>query len=351
MSNREYDQNDEASIARLLRAAGRGPAASDEARSRIYHAVHAEWRSNFAASAPAKQSRRREPGRSWSLELNAWFLRGLPVAAALALGVVVLYVAQSPAPQSRVELASVTKTIGAATVIDGDSSTASPLTAAGTVIRSGDTLTTGSDGAASLTLDSGLVLRVNSGSELLMAADDSIEVRRGTVYLDSGTSGVSSTALEIDTPFGSVWHRGTQYEVRVGANNIRIRVREGAVGFRDARAADVEYLGEAGEQLLISENSPLPVRSTIATTGAEWEWVEGLATAPSADEYRLAELLEWIARETGRELRFANAAAEGNARSQTLYGIAGLTPSEALEVIGSTTGIRYELSDGGLLIF
>ncbi len=350
MSNREHDHNDEASIARLLRAAGRGPTASDEARSRIYRAAHGEWRNNFAGST-AKQLPRSEPRRSWSLGLNAWFLRGLPVAAAVALAVVVLYVAQSPAPQIRVELASVTKTIGTATVIDGDALTPSPLTAAATVIRSGDTVTTGSDGAASLTLDNGLVLRVNSGSELLMASDDSIEVRRGTVYLDSGTSGESSAALQIDTPFGRVWHRGTQYEVRVGTNNVRIRVREGAVGFRDARAADAEYLGEAGEQLLISENSNEPVRSTIATSGAEWQWVEGLATAPSADEYRLAELLAWIARETGRELRFANAAAESNARAQTLYGIAGLTPAETLEVIDSTTGTRYELTDGGLLIF
>jgi ferric-dicitrate binding protein FerR (iron transport regulator) len=346
MSSREHDHSDEASIAQLLRAAGRGPTASDEARSRIYRAVQAEWRSNVN-SKPARQ--RSEP-RAWSLGLNAWFLRGLPVAAALAVAVVVLYVVQAPDSSPRVELATVAKATGTVTVAASDSSTVDDLLASA-VLSSGDTVTTGSDGAASLTLENGLILRVNSGSELLMASNDTIEVRRGTVYVDSGTSPEASSQLEIDTPFGAVWHRGTQYEVRVGSNNIRIRVREGSIGFRDSGNADAEYLGEAGEQLLISEGSDQPVRSTIASSGPEWQWVEGLATAPSADEYLLMDLLEWVARETGRDLRFATDALAQTASAETLSGIAGLTPAETLEAIGSTTAIRYELTDGSLLIF
>jgi hypothetical protein len=61
-------------------------------------------------------------------------------------------------------------------------------------------------------------------------------------------------------------------------------------------------------------------------------------------------LLSWLSRETGRELRFADAAAEREAETLTLHGIAGLTPSEVLEVIDDTTSLGYSETDGTLLV-
>jgi hypothetical protein len=345
MNSREPEYNDEASVARLLKAAGRGPTASDEARARIYRAVQAEWRNNVAAKPSVARP------RPWQIDLQSWLFRGLPVAAALAVAVVVLYVVQAPAPQDGIPLATVSRTVGAVTVTEPGADVASPLTASATIIHAGDTITTASDAATSLALDNGLSLRIDSGSELLLAASDRIEVLSGTVYLDSGVDGGDSAALDISTPFGTVWHRGTQYEVRVGSNNVRIRVREGEIGFRDSGNAASEFVGEAGEQLLFSENMDAPVRSTISRSGPEWQWVEDLASAPTADEYRLLDLLQWVARETGRELSFASPALEGNAGNETLYGVAGLSPAETLDVIASTTATRYELTDGSLLIF
>jgi len=341
MSDREHEQVDEASLARLLRAAGRGPIASAEARSRIYRAVHAEWRGNVASGADAAPSRGRE--HSWIAALNFWLLRGVPVAAALAVAVVALELSQNPAPIPGEPLASITKSVGEISV-DG-----SP--AATTVIRAGDTLSTGTSGSAALALDNGLILRVNAGSELLMAARDRIDVSRGTVYLDSGPAAGSAESLEIDTPFGSVWHVGTQYELRVGANNLRIRVREGTVGYRDSENSTLELRSNAGEQLLISDGGAAPVRTAVATSGPEWSWVENLATVPTADEYRLIDLLDWVARETGRELRFTDETLESTAQADMLFGVAGLTPTETLDVIASTTTLRYEMTDGDLLIF
>jgi hypothetical protein len=345
MSSREPEYDDEASVAHLLKAAGRGPTASDEARARIYRAVHAEWRGNVAARPSVTRP------RPWYFNPYAWLFRVVPAAAALAAAVVVLYVAKTPVPQDGVALATVAKTIGTVTITEPGADTGSALTASATVVHAGDTITTGNDGATSLALDNGLTLRVNSGSELLVAADDRVYVLRGTVYLDSGVDGVNSAALDIGTPFGTVWHRGTQYEVRVGTNNVRIRVREGEIGFRDDDAAANEFLGEAGEQLLYSESMDAPVRSTIDRSGPEWQWVEDLASAPAADEYRLVDLLEWVARETGRTLNFATPALEGNARDETLYGVAGLSPAETLDVITSTTATRYQLTADSLLIF
>jgi hypothetical protein len=344
MSNEEQHQPNEASIARLLRAAGRGPSASTEARERIYRNVHAQWRREVAAGT-GKEPGLREPRHSLTDLFGHWLMRGLAVAAVVAVAVVVLEIAQSPEPVTRSELATVTKLLGTATVgAIGDAGAA--ITDA-TVVRAGDTVTTGADGAISLMLRGGLNLRVDSGSELTLASNESIELRRGTLYLDSGASAGQAGVLEIGTPFGTVWHRGTQYEARVGSNNLRIRVREGEVGFRDEGG---EAIGTAGEQLLITV-SAAPQRSSISTTGADWAWVEQLAGAPTADQYRVSDLLAWIARETGRRLDFANDTVAANAQTATLVGVAGLSPAETLEVIGSTTALRYELDGDGLLIY
>lgn len=345
MSNEDQHQPNEASIARLLRAAGRGPSASAEARDRIYRNVHAQWRREVAAGA-GRDPAAREARRTLTEVFGHWFVRALPVAAIVAIAVVALQVAQSPEPVVRSELATVTKRLGTATVAaagDAGAAIADPTT----VIRAGDTVTTGADGAISLLLGNGLDLRVDSGSELSLVSNESIELHRGTIYLDSGASPGQTGTLEIDTRFGTVWHRGTQYEARVGSNNLRIRVREGEVGFRDEGG---ETTGAAGEQLLITV-SAAPQRSSISTTGADWAWVEQLATAPIADQYRVSDLLAWIARETGRRLDFADDTVAANARSATLVGVAGLSPTETLEVIGSTTALRYELDGDGLMIY
>ncbi|HSG65880.1 MAG TPA: FecR family protein [Gammaproteobacteria bacterium] len=345
MSNGERHQPNEASIARLLRAAGRGPTASAEARERIYRNVHAEWRNEVAAGVGGKSPR--TPRRAARDTLSHWLWRGLPVAAALAVAVVALQISRGPGPAlAGPELATVTKVLGTATIVTTDDATAA-VAAATTIVHAGDTVTTGADGGVSLTLRGGLNLRVASGSEVLLGSNESIELRRGTVYLDTGASPEQEGALEIATPFGTVWHRGTQYEARVGSNNLRIRIREGEVGFRDAGG---EVIGSAGEQLLVTASSA-PLRSAISRTGMDWTWVEQLAAAPSADQYRVIDLLTWIARETGRELDFANDAAAASARTAMLVGVAGLSPAETLEVIGSTTALRYELAEDGLLLY
>lgn len=348
MSDRNQRLPDEDSVARLVRAAGRGPTASDEARARIYRNVHAEWRREVGAD---ERRASRRPGFSWTGALGPWLLRGVPIAAAAAAAIVVVYLSRAPAPAVGMELASVAKVLGTASFVSARDETPTPLDIDGTVIHAGDVVTTGDGSSASLVMSNGLNLRLNSSSEIFMASSEAIELRRGTVYLDSGASTAPDVALEIDTPYGAVWHRGTQYEARLGSNNLRIRVREGEVGFREVNGASREYLGEAGEQLLISESSATPLRSSISVAGPEWAWVENLAAAPSADSYRVIDLLEWIARETGRRLDFRNDAAAARARADTLVGVAGLDPTETLEVIGSTTALRYELTDDGVIVF
>jgi hypothetical protein len=58
-------------------------------------------------------------------------------------------------------------------------------------------------------------------------------------------------------------------------------------------------------------------------------------------------LLEWAARETGRELRYVNARAQQRAAEAILHGHFGrLSPTQALDVLTATTDLDYRLEDG-----
>jgi ferric-dicitrate binding protein FerR (iron transport regulator) len=152
--------------------------------------------------------------------------------------------------------------------------------------------------------------------------------------------------LVIATPFGSVRHVGTQFEASVGDVGLRIRVREGRVMFIDSSR---ELVADAGEQVEIARGSD-PERTRIAADDPMWQWTEDLAMLEAADVYRLPDVLTWIARETGRELRFADEATQTRAQSVTLYDLDGLTPRQAIDVLGSATGFAYRYTDGSLLV-
>jgi hypothetical protein len=85
---------------------------------------------------------------------------------------------------------------------------------------------------------------------------------------------------------------------------------------------------------------------------AEWRWVESIATAPDVNDQPVMELLDWVARETGRPIRFKDAEVERRAASTILHGsVRNLAPLDALSLMLATTDLDYvELTDGTLLI-
>jgi ferric-dicitrate binding protein FerR (iron transport regulator) len=139
---------------------------------------------------------------------------------------------------------------------------------------------------------------------------------------------------------------GTQFEASVVGVGLRIRVREGRVTFSDSSR---ELVADAGEQVEIGPGSD-PERTRIATDDPAWQWTEDLAMLEAADTYRLPDVLTWVARETGRELRFADAATRARVQTIMLYDLDGLTPRQTLDVLGSTTAFEYRNSDGSLLV-
>ena len=77
-----------------------------------------------------------------------------------------------------------------------------------------------------------------------------------------------------------------------------------------------------------------------------------MASAPEINEQPVTELLEWVARETGRPIRYKDSEVERRAATTILHGsIRHFAPLEALGVMLATTNLEYvELPDGTLLI-
>jgi ferric-dicitrate binding protein FerR (iron transport regulator) len=338
MSEHTSESRHDALLERLVRTSGRGPTASPDAKARVYTAVHERWQATVqkqARSAPPPRSMR---NRSWVLT------RRLALAASLAAVAVVAYRLQAPQEGPAVPFASIAKVDGNVAIQhSGDQRPVSARASAG--VRIGDTLTTDASARLALRLENGYSLRINSSSELAILAANSVDLRSGTVYFDSNGLDLDDT-FQIETTFGSVRHAGTQFEASLAASGLRIRVREGAVMFNDSSR---ELIASGGEQIEI-EGGRSPQRSSIPADDPAWSWVEELATLPVEPEYPLPEILTWISRETGRNVRYADAAVQARAQTVVLYDLENLTPQEALTALRSTTAFEYRDTNSGLLV-
>ena len=131
--------------------------------------------------------------------------------------------------------------------------------------------------------------------------------------------------------------------------NLRVRTREGAVTLTRGRS-------EAVLQCAVSEELRIDVegqieRGRIAAYDAEWPWAEMLAEPPKGPELPLLQFLEWVARETGRGLRYDSPETESRVSKIVLHGTPpDLAPVQAMEVALATTDIDYSLPDDGTIL-
>ena len=220
--------------------------------------------------------------------------------------------------------------------------------AAGQALLEGQTLETGPEGRGALALPGGISARVDGGSRLVVAAVDRLELERGTIYVDSGPAPSPAAPLDVVTPTGTVRHVGTQYEVQLIADSVRVSVRDGTIEWRSS-GGDVERSGP-GERLTISNDGRVE-RTKVPAYGAAWDWT--LEAAPSIDieGMPLSRFLAWAARETGREVAYLSPEVEREAAGIVVHGsITGLTPPEALDAVLATTSVRAEVSGGSLVV-
>jgi ferric-dicitrate binding protein FerR (iron transport regulator) len=241
----------------------------------------------------------------------------------------------SPPGAEREELARVVRVIGSVEQATGD--VWQPLADSQAPLTRGMKLRTRAGGRLGLMLPRGASLRLAAETEVMLDAPGQLYVQRGTIYVDGGAD-AARPALMIVTPAGTARELGTQFELRVENAALRLRVRGGSGAIDRGGQATA---GGAGEGVSIDVMGGIK-RASIAPDATEWQWAEAVAPAPDIDGKSAASLIAWVARETGRRIRYESSVVEARATTVILHGnIRHLPPLDALEAMLATTDLEY----------
>jgi hypothetical protein len=319
-------------LGELLREAGPRPAPPAADLAAIRSAVREEW----------EQARQPEGAMGrWSPSPRA-----LALAASLVLALGAAWWWASGVPRPAVQVAATLELARGDVRIVGPQGALTP----GDALPIGARIETrgGEDTGAALRLGGGQSVRLNADTTVVLAAVGRLELRRGTVYVDSGLDVATASAVEIATSVGVVRDIGTQFEVQIDDSEetvLRVRVREGAISLSNGGTHEAT----AGEELRLAAGGTVS-RASVPRTGAMWTWVQQVAPSLDIEGTTLVAYLDWVGRETGWEIDFASDALEASVAAVRLHGsIEGLTPEESLSVVLPGSGLGWT-EDGGRLI-
>jgi len=328
--NAEGHQENEDAMAQMLRLAGGRPEVGPERTARVRVAVHAAWREN----------RRRA--------MRTKILVGASCLAAAALVVLAIRLKpiESPvAPGILQTVARSARVIGTPRLerLDGRDAHRLAMTI-GMALGRNDTIETDPSSAVALTTDDGTSVHLDSGSRIRLLSARSIDLVEGRVYV---VTAKAARGFEVRTRFGTVHDRGTRFEVRLNKGALRLRIREGMVELKDG---DKSVVTPAGRETVVTsrgvETRPL------ATYGSEWSWTDRLRSPFAIEGQTLGRFLQHLADEEGWSVRYADDELRRLAFTVILHGsVEGLSAEDALGVAISTSGLRYRLHDGELLVF
>jgi ferric-dicitrate binding protein FerR (iron transport regulator) len=215
--------------------------------------------------------------------------------------------------------------------------------ATGDLLRSGESVDVRSN--ALVALANGGTLRLVAGTRVEVVSDTRIRLTKGVAYVDIPPGTSEGAQFVVQTPVGEIAHVGTQFEVALldDHERVRVRVREGQVALR-AIAGQTSVAG-AGTELLVRADGVV-ARQPFATSGRDWAWVEALAPEFNIENRLLGDYLQWVARETGRNLTM-DAGARKRAASTRLHGsVRGLTVMDSLAAVSETSTLHFDTTDG-----
>ncbi|MEE9229688.1 MAG: FecR family protein [Acidobacteriota bacterium] len=324
----ERDGAEEKAIATLLRFAGPRPAVAAECHERVRSAVHEKW----------------EQSVLWRKRRNVaiWVVGSLATAAAILVSIGLgLLPGLPPFSGSGPMLAN-------AEIVRGTvHSQRLGIIGPGTSIEVGDELWTSADDRVAIRLEDGTSLRIDTGSHLELVDESVVNLHQGAVYVDSKSTDEANAPVEIRTPLGTVTDIGTQFEVRLKNDSMRLRVREGLV---DLKRGAQTYRAEAGQQLLADKNGEV-IAGGMPVHGEAWAWIQEIAPTFELEGHSLQEFLDWVTRETGWRVRFEEQSIAAGAQSLILHGsIEGLRPDEVPAVVLPTCGLSHRVENGIMII-
>jgi ferric-dicitrate binding protein FerR (iron transport regulator) len=324
MKREHTDLNDDEDIVALLREVGAGDEPSAAAAEEVRRAVHEEWRATVA------QRKRR----------NRVVTFGMAASIALVM-VVASWALRYSAPQSDLAV-TIARIDGEAR---GQSSSADALRVmqVGEGLPVGGALVTDEATRIALAYGTGVSMRLDRGSKIQRVSADRFRLSEGAVYIDAHPR-AANEELIIETMAGEVRHLGTQYQIRQSNAVVEVSIREGRVEIASSQGA---ALASAGERVRINAAGQVE-RGAISAQDPDWNWAEAASPPFAIDDRTVAEFLEWVARETGRQIAYASPEAQRIAQTVRLRGsIEGLDPDTALSAVLSTTEFEtYQTGDG-----
>jgi len=308
---------DEDATARLLRTAGPRPGIPAERAARVRSAVYLQWKSGVR-------------GRT----VRRGMLAGaalLAIAAVLVMAVRLTGLREEVVAPVRATVATVDRVEGEATLAPEEN------------VRTGEWVETGATTRVALRLSDGTSVRLDTGSRTRLLSSTVIELAYGALYLDTGGD---SKGFEVRTPLGTVHDIGTQFEIRLRGASLRLRVRTGVA---EVRRGPQSIPARPGTEVTLTAGGA--ASRSVAAHGPDWEWAVNLAPSFEIEGRTLAAFLEYLSRERGWTLRYADAALARDSSGIILHGsVDGLQPRDALAVALATSGLFHRFRDGELLI-
>ncbi len=208
----------------------------------------------------------------------------------------------------------------------------------------GQTIVTRSSSAVAIAWSVGGSLRLDQQTELLIVSPTIVELQAGRIYYDSNSDRVSAeheTLLTVNTDIGIVRHSGTQFMVALFDDNLTVSVREGLVSIDGARFAGKAV---AGQKIELRDSGGHTVHAESGY-GPEWGWIESIVPIFGHESRSILDFLNWVSRESGRQLRFESSSAESLAASEELVGPVEVEPTRALKIFLKTTDLKSEIVD------
>jgi ferric-dicitrate binding protein FerR (iron transport regulator) len=324
-------------IALLLRFAGPRQSAPSEREERVKVSFYADWQDMLRAR------RRRRTA--------IWASAGLAAAASLAaLTLMPRHLSEpvaAPVPRPIAELEAQIGSVEAVLPTAGDQSRSQRLRI-GDAVLAGARVVTGQESGVAFRLALGPSLRLAADTEVRFDSETLLLLERGRLYIDSRSDSPTEKPIAVQTALGLVQEVGTQFEVRAGADSLRVRVREGLVNLtREGEA----IAATEGRELTVGVDGSLH-SARVDIFGPEWDWILEVAPSFELEGQTLGSFLSWVSRETRWEIDFDEQTLSANKELIVLHGsITGLRPDQALEAVLPTCDLSFRIEDGTARIF
>ena len=195
----------------------------------------------------------------------------------------------------------------------------------------------------------GVTVRLHAKTSLRFTSTAVLELERGAIYVDTGSGRRSSSAIVVRTPLGTVRDFGTRFAVEVvGPETLLVRVRDGEVVFTEHQGR-IDRI-PAGQELVLRRDGTSE-RRAVTSYGPAWEWTLEAAPGFDVEGRSLRDFLDWVSRETGWQIVFADPGLAASAGTTVLHGsLGGLRPDRAPFAVLPGAGLEGKLEDGRLIV-